>query len=380
MKSILLVSTIEVTIRTFYSGFPSYFRERGYQIDAMANGVVASEDCRRCFGRVWDIDWTRSPRDVSRLIRSIRRVRHVVEEGGYDLVHVCTPIAAFITRLALRGARSSGRVKVGYTAHGFHFHGAGGWAENALFLSLEKVAGRWTDFLMVVNREDHEAVRRYRIVPPLAVRYVPGCGIDLRRFNRSMVSNSSVVELYRDLDIPPGGHCLLMIADLIPRKRPWDIIEAFAGLPRTDVYLLIAGGGPLLEPMGRLARRLGVADRIRFLGVRQDIPILIRASVCTLLASRQEGLSQCVQESLALATPVIATNIRGVRDLLAEGSGLLVEVGDVRGFRESMTWVLEHPADAQALGERGVQVVASCDLGSVLRIHEEVYASVLWHS
>lgn len=60
---------------------------------------------------------------------------------------------------------------------------------------------------------------------------------------------------------------------------------------------------------------------VHFLGRRRDIPVLMRASVATLIASAQEGLPNCVRESLCMETPVIGTEIRGTRDLLVDGNG-----------------------------------------------------------
>jgi glycosyltransferase involved in cell wall biosynthesis len=82
---------------------------------------------------------------------------------------------------------------------------------------------------------------------------------------------------------------------------------------------VIAGSGPLLDRMPQLAIDLGVADRIHFLGRRNDIPALMIAASVNILVSAQEGLPRSVMESLALDLPTIGTKIRSAQDLLAEG-------------------------------------------------------------
>src|SRR5579885_3067628 len=70
------------------------------------------------------------------------------------------------------------RPRVIYTAHGFHFYRGGSALRNQVFRSLEKLAGNWTDHLVVLNQEDHEAAVRYRLVPSGQVCLMPGIGVD----------------------------------------------------------------------------------------------------------------------------------------------------------------------------------------------------------
>jgi len=99
--------------------------------------------------------------------------------------------------------------------------------------------------------------------------------------------------------------------------------------------------------------------------------------VATVLASEQEGLPRCVMESLCLEVPVIGTDIRGIQDLLAGDCGLLVELGDVEQLSQAMTWILDHPIAAKAMGKRGRKLMASYDLQHILNLHEALYAEAL---
>ena len=116
-------------------------------LDAMAAGVSESP-AAESFDAVWDVDWSRNPFDLTSLTRAAPRVRQVVLGEGYDIVHVHTPVAAFTTRYALRKERAA---KTVYTAHGFHFSPELSTTRSAPFLALEKLAGRWTDELVVIN-------------------------------------------------------------------------------------------------------------------------------------------------------------------------------------------------------------------------------------
>src|SRR5206468_12970628 len=101
-----------------------------------------------------------------------------------------------------------------------------------------------------------------------------------------------------------------------------DALAAFARLQDLpQVHLALAGAGPLLDRMQRVAQSLGIAGRVHFLGHRRDVPELILASVATLLPSAREGLPRSCMESLCLGVPVIGTRIRGLHDLIAHGAG-----------------------------------------------------------
>jgi len=179
------------------------------------------------------------------------------------------------------------------------------------------------------------------------------------------------------LEIAEGIPLFLCVAEFIPRKRHRDLIQAFASLARPEVHFGLVSSGLLVEEMQQLASDLGVKDRVHFLGIRRDIPTLMRASVATILVSEQEGLPRSVLESLAMEIPPIGTKIRGIQELLEGGCGLLVDLGDIEGIAKAMSWVLKHPEEAKAMGKRGRELMAAYDLRQIVKLHEELYAEAL---
>lgn len=377
MKRILQVATIASALRSFLLPFAEHFRAQGWQVDGMAQGVSACDNCVKAFDQVWDVTWSRNPLDPRNLIVAPQTIQKIVEQQKYDIVHVHTPVAAFVTRYALQRFRKSKNCKIIYTAHGFHFYRGGSPLKNAAFLTLEKLAGYWTDYLVVMNQEDRDAIDHYQLLPSDRVRYMPGIGVDLEYYSPRAVSKAEVSQIRQALGIEQHHPLFLSVAEFIPRKRPQDILKAFARLDRANAHLVFADTGPLLEEMQRLASVLGVEDRVHFLGYRSDIPALMRASTAMLLASAQEGLPRSVMEALALELPVIGTAIRGTQDLLGGGCGRLVKVGDVEGLAQAMAWVLDHPQDAQLMVQRGRERMALYGLQSVLKQYETLYAEAL---
>ncbi|PIG91484.1 glycosyltransferase family 4 protein [Gloeocapsopsis sp. IPPAS B-1203] len=371
MYRLLIVTTIPATVRAFLLPYIAHFRAQGWQVDAMAQGITDCSECMSACDRVWDIEWSRNPLDPRNLINAPRQIQQVLTQQNYDLVHVHTPVAAFVTRYVINRWQST-KPRVIYTAHGFHFYRGGSPIKNSIFLTLEKLAGHWTDYLVVINREDEQAANQ--IVPATKVRYMPGIGVDTAYYSPHAVTADEVMQVRQEMSLSPETPLFLSIAEFIPRKRHRDLLQAFASL-EPQAHLALAGTGSLQAQMQSLASELGIGDRTHFLGLRRDIPALIRASVATLLVSAQEGLPRSVMESLSLEVPVIGTDIRGIQDLL--DSHLLVPLGDVSGIAQAMNWVLDQPEAAQNLGKKGRDRMANYDLQHVIAKHEQLYAEAL---
>ncbi|XZO02182.1 MAG: glycosyltransferase [Microcoleus sp.] len=375
MKKLLVVTTIPETLN-FFLPIAAKLRAQGWQVDGMADRVSQSPKHLKAFDRVWDVEWSRNPLAPRNLTIAPQQIQKVWAEESYDLVNVSTPVAAFVARYSLKNLRKQGKVKIIYTAQGFHFYRGGSPHRNAIFLTLEKLAGLWTDELVVVNREDEEAAKRYGLIAPDRVHYIPGTGLNVERFNPSNIPETEVIRVRQELGLTPENPLFLSVGEFIHRKRPEDIIRAFAELGRTEVHLAFAGNGILFEEMQQLASNLGVKNQVHFLGLRSDIPILLRASVATILASSQEGLPNCVMESLCAEIPVIGTEIRGTRDLLQNGNGILVKVGDIQALTQAITWILDHPEEAKAMGKGARKQMMAYAEKPINELYESLYYSL----
>jgi len=136
-------------------------------------------------------------------------------------------------------------------------------------------------------------------------------GVDLAQFqptDRAAARSTWQVE----------GRVVLSVGHLIERKGHHLAIEALAALP--DVTLLVAGGGPELEPLTRLAERLGVGGRVRFLGAvpHRRLPELYAAADLLVLASSREGWANVLLEAMACGTPAAATDVWGTAEVVAD--------------------------------------------------------------
>lgn len=377
MSRLLIASTVASFLEAFLLPYAKHFRDKGWRVDAMARCVTSSPRCLEAFDQVWDIEWSRNPLDPSNLLRAKNRVTQIVDAGSYDIVHIHTPVAGFICRYALRSRKSP---VVIYTAHGFHFHNEGSRLTNLTFLHLEKLAGRWTDYLVVINRADEDAARVNHFVPLDRIIHMPGIGVDTRNmYNPTLISERDIRRTRELLNLPPSAPVILMLAEFIPRKCHADALRAFAQINRDDAHLLLAGTGPTMPAMIVLAHSLGIASRVHFLGVRRDAPLLIKSAQVLLLCSKQEGLPRSIMEALALGTPVVGSDIRGTRELLTDGAGYLYKFGDTEALVSTLNWVINHPVQTEHTTRWGRERIADYDIQNTMSYHEELYTRALQH-
>jgi glycosyltransferase involved in cell wall biosynthesis len=129
--------------------------------------------------------------------------------------------------------------------------------------------------------------------------------------------------------------------------------------------------------MRRLAARVGITECTRFLGQRSDVPALMSGAAAVVLPSGQEGLPRCILEAMSMGVPVVATRIRGNAELLENGAGFTVGVGDVEGLTGALRDVLARPEAAREVGRLGQTRVSAYDVEHLIDLHESLYGSAL---
>ncbi len=370
MPKLLMVTTVAATLRAFLLPYAAHFKNRGWTVDAMSGGVSSCDECLRAFDRCHDAAFSRKPWELRNTRELCARIREIVAEGRYDIVHVHTPVAAFVTRLALRKIPFESRPKVVYTAHGFHFFRGGNPIKNAIFTALERTAGDWTDHTITINREDRDAALAHGIATEDRLSLLPGIGLDFPRY--APVSAADVDKIRSELMLGRNDSLFLMVAEFNPGKRHRDAVEALAKTGRDNFHLAFAGAGPLENEIKRLALSRGVASRVHFLGQRSDVPALMCASRATVLPSGREGLNRSVMESICLGVPVLGADARGIRDLVTTPNrGMLFPVGDRAALAAAMILQVDEPCPDRPQPDP----LWSIDL--LLKEHEKIYEKLL---
>jgi glycosyltransferase involved in cell wall biosynthesis len=156
------------------------------------------------------------------------------------------------------------------------------------------------------------------------------------------------------------GYQFVNVARFFPEKDHDLLVRAFHRVSRElpQARLALVGDGPLRLTVEQQVQALGLQDRITFTGVRRDVPEILAASHCFVLSSRWELHPITILEAMRAGLPVIATEVGGVADTVADGvSGLLVVPGDEAGLAHAMLTLATHPAQGIAMGSIGLQIV-----------------------
>lgn len=376
--SALFVTTVPVTLEVFLAPLARHFRERGWRVDALANGATSCEALEPSFNACFDVAWTRNPLSPGNLVVTAGRIRKLVTEGRYDVVHVHTPIAAFVTRFALRGLRAAERPVVIYTAHGFHFYKGQGALRNMLYRTMERLAARWTDYLVTINEQDFEAAKAFGTIEPARVRLIHGIGVDMDAYAEGAVTPEEAAAARASLLVPPNAFLLLMVAEFGPVKRHAHLLEALTRVRDDRVMAVFVGDGPLEQSVRERVSQLGLEPRARFAGYRRDVPALLAAADALVLVSEREGLPRSVLEAMAAGTPVIGTRIRGIADAVGNEAGWLVPKDDLDALARAIETAATDPAELHRRGALArARATERFALPLVIAKYDALYAEAL---
>jgi glycosyltransferase involved in cell wall biosynthesis len=163
-----------------------------------------------------------------------------------------------------------------------------------------------------------------------------------------------------DAELDLGGtHVLAAVGRLAPVKAYDRFLHAAAALAalRPDVRFLLVGDGPERPALEMLAGRLGIAERVRFTGAREDARDLIARADAVVMTSNSEGLSLTALEALDAGVPVLAPAVAGMRELLAGGAGLLLADTRPETVADAAAGLLDDPARRREMGAAGRALV-----------------------
>lgn len=377
-KKVLFLTTIDVTVYAFLIPHMKLLQNMGYEVEVACAKTKFFDAIEKEGFKVYDIPFNRNPLRLDNL-KAIFRLYRLMKRNNYVMLHTHTPVASFVGRIVGKITKIPHIV---YTAHGFHFHEIGSNLKNFIYYRLEKLAGRLTDVLITINIDDYKIAKEKRIALNGKIVYIKGVGIDTQKFDPSRFGNLDLNQCKKNLGIQDNDSLIMSVAELSKRKNIKDIIKCISVVSNPSLKLLVVGNGALKEKLQNLANKLNLSDKTLFLGRRDDVSNLLSFSNILVLTSYQEGLPVSVMEAMAMEKPVVAYNIRGVRDLIEDGvNGFLVPFGDIGGLANKIVYLLENPEIAKEFGKRGREKIErEFNLKEILKDMEELYKEILGDS
>jgi glycosyltransferase involved in cell wall biosynthesis len=293
--------------------------------------------------------------DCKALIEIIR----VVRAEKPDLIHAHTSKAGVLGRLA---ARVTG-VPAVFTAHTWSFAEGTSLKWRALGLPGERVAARWTKRIITVS----DANRR------MALERRVGSAEKLVTVHNGIRDDENRAD-------PASGSpvTLVMVARFSSQKDHATLLSALAGI-HSPYRLLLVGDGPTMPAMQAEAARLGLQDRVVFLGARTEVSAILSQCHALLLTTNWEGFPITILEAMRAGLPVIATDTGGIAEAVVhEKTGLLVGPRNVDAVRNAVVRLLESAELRARLGSAGrTRYEEEFGLSTMLRRTLGVYEAVL---
>ncbi|MCW5875582.1 MAG: glycosyltransferase [Anaerolineales bacterium] len=195
------------------------------------------------------------------------------------------------------------------------------------------------------------------------------------------VSGRTLATTRKDLGIPANGLFCLTVGRMMVQKGHTYLLDAAAGLATShpDIYYIFVGDGPLRPELEAKTKQLGLADRVVFLGLREDVGDLLHAADVFVQPSLWEGLSRALLEALFAGKPVLATAVEGVVDVVVtEESALLVPPKDVAALATALGRLAKEPQLRRQLAEAGRQrAESSFSLEIMCRAYEKLIQEMI---
>lgn len=303
------------------------------------------------------------------VLRAARALAELLRERSIDIVHAHNTYADLVTVVAARKVP----VKTVTTAYVWFEYDS--WRRNLLQRIDAAVMRRFDCVTAHCENTRAETVKRGfddQVVRTLI------CGFETHRVELSAEERS---RRRAEHGAAPDNPVLVNVARLYPEKAQDFLLECFARIleDRPDAWLWLAGVGPLEGELRYASQRMGVADRVRFLGFVVDLPSLLALADVQVHPARIEGVPLAICEGMAAGLPIVASEVGGLPEVLAGGAnGVLVPGLDVEAFSREVLRLIDDRDHALHMCRRARRFIENdYSLRTAVRRVEATYAELV---
>lgn len=360
MNKILFCASTASHIRNFHLPYIKALNEEGYEIWVATNsdepipytkGVAAFPFKKNLFS--------------FSNIMAVFKLRKFLKSERFDKISTHTALASAIIRLAILLLPQKQRPRVYYIAHGFLFCESDKW-KKWIYLLPEKICAPVTNMLMVMNQEDLELAEKHHLYKE-HLCFIHGIGFDATHFKPFTPEERARGR--QSFGFSPTDFLFIYAAEFSKRKNQQLLIRSFAKVANQipQAQLLLAGSGILLEQCRELVDKLHMGERIHFLGYVKQMQEIYPLCDAAVSSSKIEGLPFNIMEAMACGLPILASNIKGHRDLVKSKAELLFSTE--QELCEKLVKNIAAPQD----NTDWLQILKNCSLDEVMPQILELY-------
>lgn len=283
---------------------------------------------------------------------------------NYDIIHV--HLFPTLYWVALASLFSNTKNKLVYTEHSTHNKRR----EKKWLKPIERfIYSRYAEIICISNKTRENLNSWINIPRNIKTIITINNGINLSTFDKAPPLDR------KELGIPHEAKIILMTARFNIQKDPNTLIRAFSLLNNSDLYLIFVGDGKLITESKSLAKKLNLEHKILFLGIRQDVPSLIKMSDICVLSSNWEGFGLVAAEYMAGGKPCIVSDIEGLGDVV-RGAGLLFEKGNPEDLKLKLNELISDKNKYNNISNLCMERAKDFDISKMVSLNVDIYKKV----
>ena len=298
--------------------------------------------------------------------------RLIVQERPL-IVHTHTSKPGIIGRWA---AKMASVPIIVHTPHGHVFYGHFGPLASRFFLVIERFTASNTDRMVALTEGERNDYIVFSVCNPDRIVTIHS-GVEIERY---MAAKVNTEDKKKSLGLNPRGLVVGTVGWLLPVKGPMYLLKAMARIWQShpEITLVFVGKGDLEDDLRTEAFRMGVSEKVAFLGWRDDIPEIMQILDIFVLPSLNEGMGRVLVEAMAAGKPVVASKVGGVPDLVSQGeNGLLVQAADANGLAGGIESLLANPKKRKEMGTKGKKMAIKYGSDSMVQKIDQLYLELL---
>jgi len=345
LPKIFEICAVDITVKKLLLPLINRLKKEGYVVE-IACSIGEEAKTLEKKGYIFKIiNINRKINPISN-IKSIIELYRIIRKGKYDIIHVHTPVASVLGRIA---AKLAGVPIIIYTAHGFYFHEGMSRFKYNIILKIEKyLAKHYTDFIFTQSEEDRKTALENNFIDKSKILTI-GNGVDVwGEFNPKNIDKDKINELYKEFNLNKNDKIVTFIGRLVKEKGIIDLLEAFNNINFNDgkKVKLIMGGDIAQNERDKDTKKKLEKYRdnpnVIFTGYRNDINSILYLTDVFCLPSYREGMPRSIIEAMAMKCAVVATDIRGSREEVIDGkTGFLVPVNSINILSDKIKKIIE---------------------------------------
>ncbi len=348
------ISAVDFTIKHFLLPLIDKMKNEDWEVKIVCSKGKETDLLK---SKGYDIRNIEIPRklNIILLIKSVFDLFKEFKSEKYDVIHVHTPVASVVARIAAYFANIP---IVIYSAHGFYFHENMPKIKYYFYLFIEKIFAKFTDIMFVQSEEDFKVAKKFNFIDKKKL-FLIGNGVDIKKFNPKNINQVNILK--NKLNLPKNSFVIGCIARLVEEKGIVEFLNVANKIVSnfSNVYFVLIGERLDSDHDNNInfvikQKKYKMKNKLYLLGYREDVPDLLSIMDLFCLPSWREGLSRSIIEAMMMSKPVLTTNIRGCREQVEHNkTGLIVPQKSEIDLYNGMKFFIINKEKSILFGKRG---------------------------